>query len=54
MVPHLIPIEWWSDQHRVICRYHSIYGSWKSIILVISGDATIISTCVAHKATYGE
>ena len=37
----------------VIRRYHSIYGSWKSIILAIRGDVTILSTRVARKVTYG-
>ena len=39
-------------KRRVINRYHSIYGSWKSIILAVGGDVTILSAHVAHKATY--
>ena len=35
----------------VIRRNHSIYGSWKSIIPVIRGDVTILSTRVAYKET---
>ena len=39
-------------KRRVKRRYHSIYGSWKFIISAIRGDVMILSTLVAHKATY--
>ena len=39
-------------KRHVIYRYHSIYGSWKSIITAIRGDVTILSTrvgrCMIH------
>ena len=34
-------------KRHVIRRYHSIYGSWKSIIPTIRGDVMILSTRVA-------
>ena len=35
-------------KHRVICQYHSIYGSWKSIIPAVGDDVMILFTHVAH------
>ena len=37
---------------HVMCQYHSIFGSWNYLVLVISGVIAICSTRLAHKVIY--
>ena len=52
MIPYLIPIEWWYDQKS--CNTSIPLHIWIMEVcnLAVGGDVTILSACVAHKATY--